>query len=436
VSNTISDLKILVVAEHASAKFGGEAVLPLHYYRVLRRRNIPVWLLVHERTRQELLTLYPEDQPHIRFVQDTKLQRFLWKVGTKLPDPIANYTVGFLMRFANQIVQRNIIKKMIKEVGINVVHQPMPVSPKEPSLLFGLGAPVIIGPMNGGMNYPPSFTRLRKPYETVSLALARSFSNSLNTILPGKLKASVLLVANERTRKALPSCLKRVKTELLVENGVDLSLWTGQVDSSDESIHREAVNFVYMGRLVDWKAIDILINSFANASKGVKMTLCIIGDGDLRNTLESQARSLGVWSESLEPGRIYFMGWKSQAECAEYLRGSDCLVLTSLMECGGAVVLEAMALGLPVIATDWGGPADYLDPSCGVLVKPTSRIEFTKGVSDALIKIASDAELRRMLGHSGREKVKSEFDWEIKVNKILDIYIREINEFYNIRNSH
>ena len=48
------DLKILIVADHASARFGGEAVLPIHYFRELRARGLPVWLLTHARTRDEL----------------------------------------------------------------------------------------------------------------------------------------------------------------------------------------------------------------------------------------------------------------------------------------------------------------------------------------------------------------------------------------------
>ena len=168
MTHPIESLRVLIVSEHASAKFGGEAVLPLHYYRVLRKRNIPVWLVVHERTKQELLALYPNDHDRIRFVPDTKLHKILWTLSTKLPDRISNFTVGYLMRVASQIIQRNLIKRLIKEAGINIVHQPMPVSPKEPSLLFNLGVPVVIGPMNGGMDYPPAFRRLQNRFETIA----------------------------------------------------------------------------------------------------------------------------------------------------------------------------------------------------------------------------------------------------------------------------
>jgi glycosyltransferase involved in cell wall biosynthesis len=104
------------------------------------------------------------------------------------------------------------------------------------------------------------------------------------------------------------------------------------------------------------------------------------------------------------------------------MRQADVLVLPSLYECGGAVVLEAMASGLPVIATHWGGPADYLTPECGILVAPTDRPEFIKGLRDAMRHLASRGDLRRQLGQAGRARAVAQFDWERKIDAILDIY--------------
>ena len=98
------------------------------------------------------------------------------------------------------------------------------------------------------------------------------------------------------------------------------------------------------------------------------------------------------------------------------------LVLPSLLECGGAVVLEAMSLGKPVIATAWGGPLDYLDPGCGVLVAPASREAIVEGFEAAMVALAHSPERRRKLGEQGLRKVKREFDWETKVDGMLDIY--------------
>jgi glycosyltransferase involved in cell wall biosynthesis len=300
---------------------------------------------------------------------------------------------------------------MIAAHGITVVHQPIPVSPRESSLLHGLGVPVIIGPMNGGMTYPPGFTRAQGGATTAFMKIGRALSTLLNRLMPGKLRAELLLVANERTRLALPrGTLGRVTT--LVENGVDLSLWTPRQRKSDPSLTR----FAFTGRLVDWKAVDILLDAFKLVLAQVPATLDILGSGKMRPALESQARNLNLDSH------VKFHGWVAQPQCVQTLGNVDVLVLPSLYECGGAVVLEAMAMGLPVIATDWGGPADYLDATSGILVPPRSREQFVTDLAAAMVKLARSPDLRQKMGQAGRRRVEESFDWERKVDRMMEIY--------------
>lgn len=402
-------------------KFGGEAALPVHYYRILRRRQIPVWLVVHERTRGELESLFPLDGDRIVFVPDTKAHLLVWRFSRLLPDRISSFTTGFLMRYLTQVAQRREIRRLLREQAISVIHQPIPVSPKEPSLIFGMSVPVIIGPMNGGMHYPPAFQVLQNRMERLSLAMGRRLADLMNYLIPGKRQAAMLLVANERTRAALPRgvCDNVV---MLVENGVDLAVWS--VPHRPPTVSTSgATRFVFMGRLVDWKAVDLLLLAFKQASVQAEITLSIIGSGDERVNLEQLAESLDILDKSSgRQGKVSFLGWMSQAECAGQLACSDALVLPSMAECGGAVVLEAMAMEVPVIATAWGGPVDYLDSSCGILVEPSSREAFVANLARALVRLAKDPQERRAMGQAGRLKVTREFDWEGKVDRMLELY--------------
>lgn len=415
--------RILIVAEHASTAFGGEASLPLHYFRVLRQRGLPVWLLVHERTRSELQAQFGTT-PHIVYVRDTWAHRLLWQLGRPLPARLSYFSTGLLLRLLTQTLQRRIAKEMVVRLGIDVVHQPIPVSPKEPSLLFNLGAPVLIGPMNGGMNYPPAFRALQGRWVERLIQLGRRSSELANRLVPGKRRARFLIVANERTRLALPPT-QGPEIVQLVENGVDLSLWRR---SHPVVAASGTAQFVFVGRLVDWKAVDMLLQAFDQAASRQPMALTIIGDGPMRDALQQQAKSSRrlVDPTTLMPaaGEVRFAGWMRQSDCAQALQNADAMVLPSLMECGGAVVLEAMACGLPVIATDWGGPADYLDPSCGILVPPTDRDLFIAGLCEAMVRLARDPVLRRTMGQAGRAKVEREFDWEAKVDRMLKLYER------------
>jgi glycosyltransferase involved in cell wall biosynthesis len=407
------DLRVALVADTASAKFGGESIHPIHYFRIMRSRGIEAWLVCNGRTKEELEELFPEDAHRIFYVRNTAIHRLLSRLENMRPRRLGVFTFGLLSRCVTQRRARTIVKELVKREGVNVVHQPIPLAAKECSFLYDLGAPLVVGPLNGAMEFPPGFRRLQSTFEVLCMRVGRWASQFMNRLAPGKLRASTVLVANERTRLALPAGLQgQVKT--LIDNCVDLATWK----PADRTIldTQAPARFVYLGRLVDWKAVDLLLEAFKTVAQNTNATLDLIGDGDDRQQLEAQAKSLGLGD------RARFLGWKKQAECAEHLRTATALVLPSLYECGGAVVLEAMASSLAVIATDWGGPADYLDATCGFLIAPTSRAAFISGLANAMVTLAKDTALAMTMGAAGRKRVESSFDWQWKVDRTLEIY--------------
>jgi glycosyltransferase involved in cell wall biosynthesis len=420
-------MRILIIAEHASLQFGGEAALPVHYFRVLRNRKIDVWMIVHERTRKELSELFSDDLDKILFIKDTIWHKLLFDMSKFLPSSIYFFTFGSLLRTITQLSQIKIAKSLIKQNNIDIIHQPIPVSPKEPSLIYDLGVPVVIGPMNGGMSYPEAFKNRESYLTHLFFNIGRYFANWTNILIPGKRKAATLIVANERTKKALPDCVKNNKIIELVENGVDLSIWKTVDQSENQALENDKkLTIVYLGRLVDWKGVDLLIKAFKHLVTKLSeysLTLEIIGDGKERSNLEKLANSLGLNTNLQFNGtKVIFRGRLSQLDCAKYLQQAQMMILPSLYECGGAVVLEAMTMKLPVIATNWGGPADYLDDSCGILVNPDSEESFMENLSLAMEKLIKNPDLRKSMGEKGYQKVIELYDWEHKIDQMQKIY--------------
>ena len=107
-------MRVVIVAENASTKLGGEAFDPLHYFRVLRSRHIEAHLVVHSRTQAELQALYPEDCSHMHFVPDTWLHQLLWFCEQRLPRRAGEVTMGLLSHLYTQSIQRftNIVHQM------------------------------------------------------------------------------------------------------------------------------------------------------------------------------------------------------------------------------------------------------------------------------------------------------------------------------------
>ncbi len=406
--------RVLIVADNASAMFGGEGILPLKYFTLLARRHRDVRLITHERNREALLATFPDLAERMVFSRDTAAHRWLWRIGARFPGAIRDHLFGNVMGFVTGWQQRKLARAVIRAQGADLVHQPIPVSPAAPSLLHGLGAPVIIGPMNGGMNYPPGYEDYEGRASRMFIAVGRPMAGLINRLIPGKRRARLLLVANQRTARALPVQHGRVAE--LVENGVDFDLWPG---AGPRALNTGPFKLVFMGRLVALKGLSQTLDALAQARAQVPdrdITLDILGDGSELEALKAQAERLGLSSA------VRFRGFLPQTDCAQYLAQADALILASLRECGGAVVLEAMAMGLPVIASDWGGPADYLDDTCGILVPPCPRADFIPALSAAIVLLARNPERARALGAAGAVRARAEFDWQRKIDAMEDHY--------------
>ena len=409
-----SEPKILIVATNVSSKFGGEAFLPLKYFQLLRMRGYPVKLITHARNRADLAEALPSYMDDIFFIEDTLWHKAVWGLGQLFPGRVAENLTRIILETIDARYQAGPIRALIDAGHVDLIHQPIPVSPLSPSSLHRFGKPLVIGPMNGNMNFPPGYNDYERATERLMVRLVRKLAPAVNRLSPGKHHAKVLLVANDRTREAI-RFLNHPNIIELVENGVDLQLFDHSSDRPDGTPGR--LRLVYMGRMPRLKALDITLKAIASARRqGADVTFDILGDGTRRRSLEKLTRDLGL------EDHVRFHGFLPQEKCAEFLRVSDALILNSLRECGGAVVLEAMSAGLPVIVSDWGGPADYVDPSCGVLVHPVPRKSFADRLAEAMLLLANDVELRRKMSTAGVEKVRTHFDWNRKVDTILDVY--------------
>lgn len=150
--------------------------------------------------------------------------------------------------------------------------------------------------------------------------------------------------------------------------------------------------FVSTGALQYGKGMDVLIQSFYKAFKGNKsIRLYIFGEGPERKNLEILINRLKLHDQ------IFLMGLVDRKEIANKMSESDCFVLASRLETFGVAYIEAMAMGLPVIATKCGGPEDFVTNENGILV-PVDDIDKLK---EALIKMHQNIDLY------DREKISS-----------------------------
>jgi glycosyltransferase involved in cell wall biosynthesis len=409
-------LGVLIVAENASMDMGGESSLALRWFLGLLKEGVDAHLLVHDRSRLELNQSLREFISRIHYVPDILIQKILWKLGNILPSHVASFTSEWLVHLITQFRQRRTALSLIELFKIDIVHEPTPVSPRLPSMMYGLGVPVVIGPMNGNMTYPPGF-RSRFLLERAFVPVARRLTDMANYLVPGKLRAEVLLVANERTRSALPFGCKG-KVQLLCENGVEPDIWRRPDDLPARPI--DGLRLVFFGRLVGWKGADMVLDIFAEVKKQTPSAeLWIVGDGPERPRLQQQAKALGL------SAAVTFHGWTTHEECPRLLSQCDVFLYPSVFDCGGAAVLEAMSLGLAVVALNWGGPGDYLASGGGVLVEPVGRRRSVAELAKAVQTLTPVK--RRELGEAAHLIIRNHYTWPAKVQQIIGVY-RQANQ--------
>jgi len=123
--------------------------------------------------------------------------------------------------------------------------------------------------------------------------------------------------------------------------------------------------FLHVSLLHSIKRVDLIVRAFAQQfPQNPDVTLTIGGDGPTRDALMSLAVDLGVADRVSFPGRL------SRAEVRSAMADSDAFVLSSKYETFGVVLVEALAMGLPLIATQCGGPEDIVTSDTGILVPP------------------------------------------------------------------
>jgi glycosyltransferase involved in cell wall biosynthesis len=214
-----------------------------------------------------------------------------------------------------------------------------------------------------------------------------------------------------------------------IPNGVDTSRFA-PVGAAERARLRRAAGLpagalaIYAGRLAPEKGADVLLDAWAALAPAAPATLCLVGDGPERAALEARARALGI------EDRVRFAG--AREDVAPWLRAADLFVLPSRTEGLSVALLEAMACGLAVVATDVGATREAAGAG-GAVVVPPGRPDALAVAMAAVLRdgararaLGAAARARaRALGAAARARAVEGFGIEAVATRHLDLY-REV----------
>lgn len=195
----------------------------------------------------------------------------------------------------------------------------------------------------------------------------------------------------------------------VVENVVDTLLFYPAARSRSGEADGQP-RLLTVAALADKKGHAYLLDALAELRRHHAATLDLVGDGDLRQELERRSRALGLGEV------VRFHGERPQAEVAELMRAADLFVLPSIFENAPCVLIEAMASGLPFVATAVGGVPDLVDGAGGLLCPPHDAHALAGTIGTALDQRA-DVDPQALAAHA-RER----FGYEAFERRWTELY--------------
>lgn len=238
--------------------------------------------------------------------------------------------------------------------------------------------------------------------------------DSIKKRLYGKVytDADAVIAVSPALQKALRDTFK--VDALMIFNIIDFNTFTNIRNINGNN----TFTFVSVGGLIYRKGFDLLITAFAELSKDINANLVIVGQGPLLPSLQDLSRKLNV------ADKIIFTGNLDRESIAAIMSKSQAFVLASRGETFGVVYAEAMAAGLPVIATKCGGPESFVNSGNGILA-PTDNIQ---GLVKAMKYIYNN------IGQYDSMKLRNQaylmFSYQSIGQKIINLYKTIIN--YNM----
>lgn len=236
--------------------------------------------------------------------------------------------------------------------------------------------------------------------------------------------ATAVIAVSKAVKKNLEK-YEHIKNVKVIYNGIDPDLF--KPASIEEKVLKKKQlglnknDFVLgnVGRMDYWKNQRILIEILPDLKKiSPQIKLILVGGGEEEGNLKKSAIKKGVKND------VIFLGQRSDVN--QILKAFDIFVFPSLTEGLPLVVIEAMATGLPIVASHVGGiPELVVNGETGFLVSPTSKEE----IKETIIKLLNNPELRKEMGQIARKRFETHFSLPQMVQKYIEVYEKAVKKF-------
>ena len=287
-----------------------------------------------------------------------------------------------------------------------------------PTFLPFFKTPFIWGPVGGGDGVPKQMLEILPLKQRIVQSMrygliATSFLNPI-VLIPSK-KAALILCRTENNCEAIPKKY-RSKCRVILETAMDEEVFA---NSKNHNLsHKDRIEILITGRLIPFKNTMMAVESIHSLyPKYPNIHLTIIGKGPDKHRLEEYIKR-----NKLE-ANIELIPEMPRNQVLNKLCDADIYAFPSLREGGSWALMEAMAVGLPVVCLNWTGMKIITDSNSAIQIEPSNyketSMEFTSGIE----KLITDIEIRQSLGKAARCRMQNKFNWNYlgeTIRKIFD----------------
>lgn len=394
---------LILIAPNVGEQMGGEAIKALQIFQEYKKLHPNTIQITHERNRAELdgrLQL-----ADVYYVEDNQLSLFLWKSVI--------FRLLLNVQFSKQAVA--LAETIAKHRGFEhqsvIVHQTEPNSPVTPREISKKHINVF-GPINGNIYYPKIYQHRESLFEKFRRLLHFPLQRINSIFFRNLTKADLIFVAGgDRTKDSL---LAGGCPEASFIKTLDCGINDQILDMP--KIKHDGVNyrFIHFGRLVFFKCTFLIIKALAKTKNPV--CLDVIGDGPELAACKQLVNEFGLQD------RVQFLDWRTHSELFDSFHDYRGVVLPSIGDSNGIAIQEAMALGLPPICLDWGGPQLLIDHKVnGYLIEPVSEGHITTKMAEYMDALCMDAKLAESFSDASRKKA-SAWRWSVVAKEWLGHY--------------
>ena len=296
----------------------------------------------------------------------------------------------------------------------DLVHRITPLTPTAVSPIAAkcaaAGVPFMLGPINGGVPWPPGFEAERRR-EREWLSPVRG----LYKLGPGRNAmfhaTRAILAGSFHTASEVPEP-HRARTLYLPENAIDPARFNKRATQNIAGPLRGC----FIGRMVPYKGPDMLIEAAAPLLVSGRVVLDMVGDGPMRADLEALAKKLGV-SEA-----VTFHGQVPHENVQDIAVRANLLTFPSIREFGGGVVLEAMTLGVVPLVIDYAGPGELVTEETGIKVPIGPRDRLIGDLRAALEELVADPTGLPEMAKRAHNRAVDHFTWPAKARQVAEVY--------------